>query len=82
MISATLIETYRPSGPDPTKITPIVLTASSVDEIYRMAFKKHFNPTSRCFTVSYAFENPVHQKGYSEWVSNVSNYALNGGNMD
>jgi hypothetical protein len=82
MISATLIQTYRPSGPDPTQITPIVLTETTVDEIYRTAFKKHINPSSRCFTVNFHFEDPVHQKGYSDWVSNISNYAMNGGNMD
>jgi hypothetical protein len=82
MITATLIQTYIPSGPGEKTITPILLTESSVDEIYRIAFKKHINPASRCFTVNFHFEDPVHQKGYSDWVSNVSNYAMNGGNMD
>lgn len=82
MFSATLIQTYWPTGPDPIKVTPILLEAASVDEIYRQAFKKYFNPSSRSFTVNYAFEDPVHEKGYLKWESNVSNYAFNGGNMD
>lgn len=82
MITATLIQTYIPSGPGEKTITPILLTESSVDEIYRVAFKKHINPASRCFTVNFHFEDPVHQKGYSDWVSDISNYAMNGGNMD
>ena len=82
MITATLIKTYIPSGPGEKTITPIVLTESSVDEIYRTAFKKHINPSSRCFTVNFHFEDPVHQQGYQKWISNVANYAFNGGNMD
>lgn len=82
MITATLIQTYIPAGPGEKTIKPIVLTESTVEEIYRIAFKKHINPASRCFTVNFHFEDPVHQKGYSDWVSNVSNYAMNGGNMD
>lgn len=82
MITATLIQTYIPAGPGEKTIKPITLTESTVDEIYRIAFKKHINPASRCFTVNFHFEDPVHQKGYSDWVSNISNYAMNGGNMD
>lgn len=83
MISATLIQTYRPSCcGEPNTTTRIVLTESSVDEIYRIAFKKHINPSSRCFTVSFHFEDVIHEQGYQKWISNVSNYAFNGGNMD
>lgn len=82
MFSVTLVQTYTPTGPDPVKVTPILLEASSVDEIYRQAFKKYINPSSRSFTVNYAFEDPVHAQAYLAWESNVSNYAFNGGAMD
>lgn len=82
MPELNLIKTYRPSSvKDPVEKTVITLNEYSIDEIYRVAFKKYVNPSSRSYTVSYEFEDKEHNIGFNKWCANPGNYAFNGGDM-
>lgn len=77
-----LIKTYHPAASSqPTQKTVITLNEDSIDEIYRVAFKKYINPSSRNYTVTYEFENERNNIDFAKWCLNASNYTFNGGDM-
>ena len=59
----------------------IVLNANSKDGLFAQYFKKHVNRYKYCHSVRHEIIDEQLRNEYQEWISDVGNYANNGGDM-
>ena len=63
------------------EVTEHIVTGADADAVYAKCFREYFNRekyNNSCYT---RFKDPIHKAPYRTWVSNVRNYANNGGDM-
>tara|TARA_B100000131_G_scaffold168442_1_gene162780 strand:- start:7045 stop:7290 length:246 start_codon:yes stop_codon:yes gene_type:complete len=63
------------------KITEHVIEGSDADAVYARCFREYFNREKYAESTHTRFKDSVHNKPYREWISNINNYANNGGDM-
>jgi len=63
------------------KVREHVIEADTVDGLYAIAFREFFNRTKYCNGTKVWFKDQSHNNPYDEWLSDVNNYANNGGDM-
>jgi len=57
------------------------IEAETADAVYAIAFRQFFNRTKYCNGTRIKFQDASHNAPYKAWVSDVNNYASNGGDM-
>jgi len=67
-------------------ITPLpdqdeTIQADDKDSLFALFFRKYDNAYKYCNSVSYALACPSMRQGYLVWLSDINNYADNGGDM-
>jgi len=79
-MKVTLIRTYTPNV-GPSKVTKHIVEAPTADQVWAICFRQYFNKERYANSTYTRFENPEHREPYREWISDVNNYANNGGDM-
>jgi len=52
-----------------------------MDNLYALFFREYRNRYKYCNNTNYVLADPSMEQGYREWLSDVHNYANNGGDM-
>lgn len=81
MYTLTFVKSYQNWWDKEPKVTTITLTADSSDEVCKKYFQEYDNRNRYNNSVQLKITDPVEQKMYTEWVSDVNNYAEAGGDM-
>jgi len=63
------------------RVSEHTIEAETVDDVYAIAFRQFFNRTKYCNGTRISFQDARHNAPYKAWVSDVNNYANNGGDM-
>lgn len=63
------------------RVSEHVIEADTADDLYAIAFRQFFNRTKYCNGTRILFQDASHNTPYSEWISDVNNFANNGGDM-
>mgnify|MGYP003119208863 FL=1 len=79
-MKVTLIRTYTPNV-GPSKVTKHIVEAPTPDQVWAICFRQYFNKERYANSTYTRFENPEHRTPYREWISDINNYANNGGDM-
>lgn len=61
--------------------TYIILEAEDDDRLFAMFFRDYDNRYKYCNDISHSFTDKAMQDLYRTWISDVNNYANNGGDM-
>lgn len=82
MIEATLIKTVQTFHPKITSTrTEETIQAEDKDKLFAKFFRTHDNGLKYVNEISYRFKDEALQQEYRVWISDVGNYASNGGDM-
>lgn len=65
----------------PPEVTRIELTAASEDELFAKYFREYDNRLKYCNDIQVQIVEPDMLQKFRVWISNVNNYANNGGDM-
>tara|TARA_R110000868_G_scaffold145741_2_gene366113 strand:+ start:366 stop:617 length:252 start_codon:yes stop_codon:yes gene_type:complete len=57
------------------------IQADDKDSLFALFFREYHNRYKYCNSVSYSLFDPSLREEYSEWLSDINNYADNGGDM-
>ena len=63
------------------RISEHMIEAETSDDLYAIAFREFFNRTKYCNGTKIFFQDESHNAPYLAWVTDVNNYANNGGDM-
>tara|TARA_R110000744_G_scaffold110527_3_gene208467 strand:- start:261 stop:629 length:369 start_codon:yes stop_codon:yes gene_type:complete len=63
------------------KLTEIEIEGTTPDEAYAKYFREYKNRNKYNNSVKFTFHDPDQAKAYGEWISDINNYANNGGDM-
>lgn len=63
------------------RTSEVEITAQTTDELYAKLFREHDNRYKYCNGSRFEFHDDIHKEAYREWISDVRNYAKNGGDM-
>jgi len=82
MIHATIIK----SGYEPFYFKPLpdqreTIQADDKASLFALFFREYANRYKYCNSVSYKLADPDLHEGYADWLSDINNYADNGGDM-
>lgn len=66
---------------DSKRETTIEITGDTKDELFAAIFRKCFNRFKYCQDVSHFFVDTSLGFEYSQWISDINNYAKSGGDM-
>tara|TARA_B000000557_G_C20790665_1_gene450861 strand:+ start:63 stop:317 length:255 start_codon:yes stop_codon:yes gene_type:complete len=77
----TLVRRYKNWWDKEARITEHVIEGPNADAVYAKCFREYFNREKYAESTSTSFKDPAHKKPYREWLSDVRNYANNGGDM-
>lgn len=61
--------------------TTFFVTAETQDKLLATFFREYDNRYKYCNDISHSFEDKTMQDLYRTWISDVNNYANNGGDM-
>ncbi len=64
-----------------TKITENTVEGVDADAVYAKCFREYFNREKYLNGTHTYFKDPKHNEPYRKWISDVRNYANNGGDM-
>jgi hypothetical protein len=82
MIQAAIIKSsYEPFSFRPLPDQDETIQADDKDSLFALFFRKYDNAYKYCNSVSYALACPSMRQGYLVWLSDINNYADNGGDM-
>tara|TARA_R110002072_G_scaffold292700_2_gene461671 strand:- start:1087 stop:1332 length:246 start_codon:yes stop_codon:yes gene_type:complete len=76
-----ITKTYQNWWDKSPTITEIEITGATPDEAYAKYFREYDNASKYNNSVRHSFHDPDRAKEYCEWISDVNNYANNGGDM-
>lgn len=62
-------------------VTDIVLSADTLDALYALYFRDYANRYKYCNDINFSILDSDLNSGYTKWISDVKNYANNGGDM-
>ena len=79
-MQVTLIRTYTPNT-GPSKITEHIVEAATAAEVWAICFRQYFNKERYANSTYTRFKDAHHRAAYNEWISDINNYATNGGDM-
>jgi hypothetical protein len=82
MIHATIIK----SGYEPFYFKPLpdqreTIQADDKASLFALFFREYANRYKYCNSISYKLFDPSLREEYAEWLSDINNYADNGGDM-
>ena len=82
MIQATIIK----SGYEPFYFKPLpdqreTIQADDKASLFALFFREYANRYKYCNSVSYKFDAAALREEYADWLSDINNYADNGGDM-
>lgn len=81
-VKATLIRTRRdPRTYASLPSETLEIEADSEDGLFALFFREYKNRYKYCSTEGYDLQDPALRAGYQAWISDVANYAANGGDM-
>ena len=63
------------------KVTEHVIEGPDSDAVYAKCFREYFNREKYANSTHTRFKDSVHHEPYRKWISNINNYANNGGDM-
>ena len=63
------------------KVTEHIVEGSDLDTVYAKCFREYFNRQKYLNCTHTYFKDSAHKEPYREWISDVRNYANNGGDM-
>ena len=63
------------------KVTEHVIEGPDSDAVYAKCFREYFNREKYANSTHTRFKDSVHHEPYRKWISNINNYANNGGGM-
>ncbi len=64
-----------------TKITENTVEGADADAVYAKCFREYFNREKYLNSTHTYFKDPKHNEPYGKWISDIRNYANNGGDM-
>ena len=76
-----ITKTYKNWWDKSPTITEIEITGATPDEAYAKYFREYANCSKYNNSVHYSFHDPDRAEEYRVWISDVNNYANNGGDM-
>ena len=80
-MQVTLVRTYKTWQMKEPKITEHVVDGDTPDAVWAVCFREYFNREKYTHSTRTRFKDPSHNAPYHEWISDVRNYANNGGDM-
>ncbi len=80
-MQVVLVRTVKYWWDKKAKVTEHVVTGIDADAVYAKCFKEYFNREKYTDSTRTRFKDPAHVEPYHAWVSDVRNYANNGGDM-
>lgn len=80
-MQAVLIVSHKNWWDSEAKTSEHLIEADTPDGIYAIAFREFFNRYKYCNGTRIRFRDPIHAASYEAWISDVRNYANNGGDM-
>jgi len=82
MTHATIIKkSHDPFYFHPLLDQYIVIQADDKDSLFALFFREYTNRYKYCNSVSYKLADPDLREEYADWLSDINNYADNGGDM-
>lgn len=63
------------------KVTEHVIEGPDSDAVYAKCFREYFNREKYANSTHTRFKDSTHKEPYRKWVSDINNYANNGGDM-
>tara|TARA_B100000287_G_C20462346_1_gene713870 strand:- start:13 stop:258 length:246 start_codon:yes stop_codon:yes gene_type:complete len=63
------------------KVTEHIVEGPDSDTVYAKCFREHFNRQKYANSTHTYFKDSAHKESYRKWISDVRNYANNGGDM-
>jgi hypothetical protein len=82
MVKADIIKrSYEPFTFKPLPDEHETLEAVDNDSLFALFFHGYRNRYKYCNNTNYVLADPSMEQGYREWLSDVHNYANNGGDM-
>jgi len=82
MAHATIVKkSYDQFSFRPLPDQSIIIKADDKDSLFALFFREYANKYKYCNSVSYKFDAAALREEYADWLSDISNYADNGGDM-
>ena len=82
MIQAAIIKSsYEPFSFRPLPDQHETIQAPDTASLFALFFSDYVNRHKYCNSVSYKLADYALREEYAEWISNIDNYADNGGDM-
>jgi len=82
MAHATIVKkSYDQFSFRPLPKQSIIIKADDKDSLFAMFFREYDNKYKYCNSVSYNLFDPSLREEYADWLSDINNYADNGGDM-
>ena len=80
-LKLTITQTQQNDWEKTPRVSEVQITGKTIDELYGKVFREHDNRYKYCSGSSFEFHDEGHKQAYYEWISDVNNYANNGGDM-
>ena len=82
MVKTDIIKrSYEPFSFKPLPDQRETLEAVDNGSLFALFFREYRNRYKYCHNTNYVLADPSMEQGYREWLSDVHNYANNGGDM-
>ena len=82
MAHATIVKkSYDQFSFRPLPDQSVIIKADDKASLFALFFREYANRYKYCNSVSYKFDAAALREEYADWLSDVSNYADNGGDM-
>lgn len=82
MIQAAIIKSsYEPFSFKRLSDQQEVIQAPDTNSLFALFFREYDNAYKYCNSVSYRLADPALREEYADWLSDINNYADNGGDM-
>ena len=82
MVKTDIIKrSYEPFSFEPLPDQHETIEADDMDNLYALFFREYRNRYKYCNNTNYVLADPSMEQGYREWLSDVHNYANNGGDI-
>ena len=77
----TITQRHQNDWEKTPRLSEVEITGQTTDELYAKVFSDHDNRYKYCNGSRFEFHDDSHREAYHKWISNVENYANNGGDM-
>jgi hypothetical protein len=80
-MKATIVKSQWDKYYSYTEDVEETIEAPTKDDLFGLFFREFDNRFKYCNDLAYSFKGETNKKEYRTWISDINNYAANGGDM-